>query len=929
MSYISDVLFHRFVVRNLSVVSLCVLLALPVIAQPPERPGTPVGPGQTGELVDPGPERKPLNEPVVQRIAVQSGFSAYIPRRWGIISCEVWNPTEESHDLTIRANWKTEDLTTNAIQFTRNFTVLPKTVRVVSYPIRIPDHELNQKRLKLGNLELNSRITRMVNGQEVAVLSPLKTPLDLAQITTDFNKPALGFMAPDPKELLDSYLRLTNVGVDVEMIDSVSLRMIKSIKNEQDAGIAVFVPQGGEITATSTAFDALDQLVIADKRVVHDVALLATIRQWVANGGRLWIMLDETGVELPQRLLGDSISLAGLGTEQLSHVEIISKHSGQPPIIFDYDQPVHNAIVYAEDVEIYHEVNGMPSSFWKKYGNGEVLFTTLEARGLTLPKPFSTANELLPLIPLQDLALRFFSPTEKAMTDVSVTEMELAAMTPADDDQSDAAQDMRMAMETHRGTSRVDEMSEYLVSKVGFEIVAREHIALVFGLFFAILCSIGFVLHRKGRLELMLLAAPVLVLLVCTYLYFVGSAKRNTLENLVASIQFINAENQTRDLAVRGFGAVYSEESVDEDIHVSSGTIFWPDFEELTGQNIRMVWDDMESWHWEGLRIPGGTVRTFPFEKTVASENPVFAAASFSEVGLRGTYDFGPLTNLEHGLLVSPSGERVSVQFVDGNLIIGSQELADSQFDTTSSLVDEETGNRINFINALLKRENADVMKYPRVPSIFVWSDPLDLGIEFPGEQKVIGSALTVFPLKIGKTAPGQKFFVPSIMTSFYPSNAINGIGASYAYDFTKDKWNDEKINRSHQMWLKVKVPSTVLPATITKATVTVDIQAGERVVNSVGRELTEQGLYQPVILDTRKSPNGQEVFIFDNPKHLAIDENGFIFLGINIGLEPIPGEPEADQSDREKDYFWQIKDVDVSLEGTANTHTERLPERE
>ncbi|HCA49593.1 MAG TPA: hypothetical protein DEP12_04230, partial [Planctomycetaceae bacterium] len=129
--------------------------------------------------------------------------------------------------------------------------------------------------------------------------------------------------------------------------------------------------------------------------------------------------------------------------------------------------------------------------------------------------------------------------------------------------------------------------------------------------------------------------------------------------------------------------------------------------------------------------------------------------------------------------LVNPAGERVPVQFVDGKLIIGTEELADSQFDTTTSIVDEETGSRINFINALLKRENANVLKFPNVPSIFVWSDPLDLGIDFPGEQKVIGSALTVIPLKITKTAPGAKFMIPSILTSFYPSNQITGTGGS------------------------------------------------------------------------------------------------------------------------------------------------------
>ena len=60
---------------------------------------------------------------------------------------------------------------------------------------------------------------------------------------------------------------------------------------------------------------------------------------------------------------------------------------------------------------------------------------------------------------------------------------------------------------------------------------------------------------------------------------------------------------------------------------------------------------------------------------------------------------------------------------------------------------------------------------------------------------------------------------------------------------------------------------------------------------------------------------------MFNNPEHLAIDENGFIFLGINIGLDPIPGETETAQAEREKDYFWQINDVDVSLEGTVNAN--------
>ena len=903
-------------VCHVSMLVCVVILVSPLVAQPPLPSETAPPSNEPAGLVDPGPQMETLTEPVVQRIAVQSGFSAYVPRRWGIISCEVWNPTAKSHEMIIRANWETEDLAKNAIQFTRKFSIPPKTVRVVSYPIRIPDHTPSQKRFKYSVLFLNSRIWRLENGQEIPVLSPLKTPLDKAQISTDFNQPALGYMGPDATELLDLQKRLTNEGIDVESIDSITLRMLRAIKKDQQTGASVFIPQGVGTLATPIALDSLDQLVIADPQVKHHVAMLGTIRNWVANGGRLWVMLDATGVEFAQRLLGDSIELTDLGTEQLTSVNLQSVHTSEPLVAFEYDEPVTNAIVYAENVEVYYELNGAPAAFWKKYGNGEILFTTLESRGLAHPKPFSTSYELLPLVPLQELSLRFFSQTEKAMTDVAVTDLALSEMTAETDDESADAQDKRLAMQTHLGTSRVEEMSDYLFSKVGFEIVAREHIAIVFGVFFLLLCGFGYNMHQKGRLERMLIAGPILVLVTCVYLYFVGSSKRNTLENLVASVQFVNVDNDSRELAVRGFGAVYSEETLEGDIQVSDGTIFWPDVQELTGQNIQMVWDDLESWHWEKLKIPGGTVRPFPFEKLVASEEVIFTAAEFSETGLQGQYQFGPLANLKNGLLVNPAGERVPVQFVDGKLIIGTEELADSQFDTTTSIVDEETGSRINFINALLKRENANVLKFPNVPSIFVWSDPLDLGIDFPGEQKVIGSALTVIPLKITKTAPGEKFMIPSILTSFYPSNQITGTGGSTTYDFKKEQWSDEKMNSSHQMWLKVNVPPEVMPATITKATVTVDLQAGERIVNSVGRVLNEEGLYDAEIIDTRKSPNGQEVFVFDNPTHLKVDEDGQIFLGINVGLEPIPGESFEANRDRESRYTWQINDVDVALEG-------------
>jgi hypothetical protein len=354
---------------------------------------------------------------------------------------------------------------------------------------------------------------------------------------------------------------------------------------------------------------------------------------------------------------------------------------------------------------------------------------------------------------------------------------------------------------------------------------------------------------------------------------------------------------------------------VADDIEVTGGGVFWPDMTELIGTNIRMVWTDMDEWHWEGLTMPGGTVRSYPFEKPLRLEDSMVATATLTAAGLVGSYQLPGLKDIDHAMLVSPLGERSSVELVDGKLRVFNTQLSNSEIDATTTVMDGEAIRRLAFVNSLLSRNENQTVTFPSRFTLLVWSSPLDLGFAFPGDQNKIGSALTAIPLHVENTKPETRFVVPSIYQQ-YDVVSANLIGASVAYDNVKGKWVREPHNSQHQFWIRTKVPPSVLPAKITKATVLMDISAGGRPVNSVGGSFDDEGRIIPEILATIQSPNAAIEFVFDDVSYLNVDQHGYLYLGFNIGLDPIEGETREAMRARDTNYSWFIRDVDISLEG-------------
>ena len=131
-------------------------------------------------------------------------------------------------------------------------------------------------------------------------------------------------------------------------------------------------------------WETLDHFILCGDRIAQDSAGLAVLRDWLFRGGRLCIFLDRTSPETVASILGHGATIQVVDRVELDEftIEEVLHPEGHRP--FDrrrFEQPVELLRVLAEEVEVQCRVNGWPAAFWKKAGNGEVLFLTLGPSG--------------------------------------------------------------------------------------------------------------------------------------------------------------------------------------------------------------------------------------------------------------------------------------------------------------------------------------------------------------------------------------------------------------------------------------------------------------------------------------------------------------------------------------------------------------------
>lgn len=757
------------------------------------------------------------------------GTRRFTPGRWGLVGIEARNPTDQPIRLMASVFFAEEPST----QFARQLELPPRSQRRSWCLVRAPG--------VLGGFQKSAEVRTLAyqqaNGQRKPLAPPEGGRWASQLVTLQRGHPIVGALfdrsdRPGDREAYQAIMAMqTAMGLMPEVADFWGMWLPP-------------VPEG---------LDMLDRLVLAGDRIAEDAAARAAVRQWVRGGGRLWIMLDRVEPPTVRRLLGEGLCFEVVDRIGLTHVDVHGETgdasvSSDPPR--DFDEPVELVRVLVSGVEVSHTVNGWPAAFQMAMGRGRVLVTTLSARGWIRPRGPGD-----PQPPGLDSPSHF------------------VALTPL----------RRLTAEFLAGESEPPKppgaVAQVLGEEVGYQVPSRKGVLAVFAVFWGALALAGVVLARRNRLELLGWLGPGLAALAAAGLAGWGYVTRHQVPPTGAMLQLAEVDPGGEEIDVQGLLALYQPEPSEAVPHVRGGGLYWPDASGLGGTIRRMCWTDLDTWHWEELRLPAG-VRYAHLRQTLRPAEPVRARGAFGPEGLSGTLS-GPLSGLADAALVGPAG-RLAVRLGPrGTFACGSgDETFGTQF-LPGVLLSETQRRRQAVYQSLLAEE--PVADRPR---LYVWADLLFGGVAFPDRIRQAGAMLAAIPVELQRSLPGQRVRIPGAFVPYRAVMAGDDPHAS-AYDNHARQWVPLRLPA--ETWLRFQVPAEVLPLRIEQAWLVVDLDVPGRRVDILGREAG-----QVVVLASRQSPLGRIRFALEGREALRVDPRGRVLLGIRVGPDSAPSDSQG-----------------------------------
>jgi hypothetical protein len=617
------------------------------------------------------------------------------------------------------------------------------------------------------------------------------------------------------------------------------------------------------------AFAGIDHLVLASARIAEDPAGARALRHWLERGGKLWVMLDLVDAEVAAPLLSDAFDFQVVDRVSLNTFKIETPWAGpdmaQLPVQ-EHERPVNLARVMLPAQErVRHTVNGWPAWFTRPVGRGKIIFTTLGPRAWyrprhrTEPSPFENFPDVpVPTQPLETLAdeLRVLRPEESTPVDV---------------------------------------FQPLLTEEIGYSVVSRGVVGVIFGCFLVATLALGLVLRRSRRPELIGWLASVAAVGATGTFIALGESSRRAVAPTVAVAQVVDAVNGSDEAAVHGLLSVYRPDSGPAVVGAEQGGLFEVDMTGLEGQTRRFVLTDLDSWHWENLELPAG-VRSAPFRYTVPTSQPLAATARFGPEGLEGNIASGPFHDLADAIVKTPTGRNLALRLSpDGTFRAGSADILPAGQFLASAVLTDRQQRRQAIYRELLKRpvggrgESRDL--------VMAWAEPIDMHFTLVPEARTVGAAFLVIPLRFERPAPGTRVTVP---------------GPFIPYARIMHGSQTQPLFQAHQaidMHLRFQLPAAVLPLQIEQARLLARVETpSRRVTIAAGQDEKWLELHR---VDSPIDPIRIDL---TDERTLRLDKEGG--LHINLSISDSLRNGQAATSPSGTDEKWLIDFVELEVTG-------------
>src|SRR5262249_51676088 len=140
-----------------------------------------------------------------------------------------------------------------------------------------------------------------------------------------------------------------------------------------------------------------------------------------------------------------------------------------------------------------------------------------------------------------------------------------------------------------------------LSAEIGYAVVNRGTVGLLFGGFLLATLGLGLALRRSRRPELLGWLGPVAALGAAAAFVAVGTASRQAAAPTVAVAQVVDPIAGRAEASLHGVLAVYRPESGPAQVGALQGGLFSLDMAGIEGQTRRLLLTDSDAWHWENL----------------------------------------------------------------------------------------------------------------------------------------------------------------------------------------------------------------------------------------------------------------------------------------------------------------------------------------
>ncbi len=751
-----------------------------------------------------------------------AGVRRYEPGMWSTLSVSGTNKTSEDSEefLSVYVGEGNAGL-----QYARQFWLPAGSRRQTFLPIRIPDVRVAPSGRPLSQIDAfymrlqdpGDAETYQNDGEHVNVPSQ---PLLLDHEQT---KSGILFRRSMPDK--------PDAGLEDLMAYEVAYKA-----REMALGSRILIDFGTDfIPPYPMALDALDQMIISGDRILNDSVGLANLRRWLQRGGRIWIMLDTTGLETVNALLGNEARLAivdrvevnAFEIETMAQVQDAEEESGKES--WSSETPVDMVRVFAGTDDIQCRVDGWPVAFWHQVGDGEVLFTTIG--------PAGWVQDGTPTRALGSLATRLFQPNQEPAVDA-------------------------------------DAIEPLLNDQIGYRIPSRSLAAWVLGMNTFVVLGFGCWWARQRRLERLAWFVPIVSLAATAVFFLIGSRSTDAVPSTIAASQLVRVFTASHEAHVAGVSAVYSQESVELGLVAASGARAEIEGGNAGGAIQRIVWDDDGQAHWMNLAVPRGVIRRVESQQVVYPGTPPTVIGTFNENGFQARLSGLDPARCEDPVIAAPPAPAATVSLSDdGQFSVGPDDvLAPEQYVSAALLTDQQRSRQLLLRDLL---HSSSESPFSDDLSLLTWTPPFDMGVRFNSGFEETGSALVSIPLQIERPAAGTKVRIPA---SFITLRTFVGRqGTSSIFNQRTGEWleNATKATRSQ---LHCFLPKSLVPLDVTQATVTIKINAPSRTLKIEGMVNGES-----TVLHERDNPNGVLRFVVDRPESLQVDDQGGLRLTIVV----------------------------------------------